>query len=436
MTTESNFLPGTTARARHMRLDIARILKRLHFCERESVVAQAGWLAGIASLDAKIAVSRILWEDAKIADELRIRVFELRYPSRLLDIGEDTPLITLFKEAINAPGEAAFLMAQAQVLKPALLAAYEKYLDVADDIADGPSVRFMRTAVQEKRAQIDELTAYADDAFNSLNDRDRQKTQTWMESLQTAMSQVGSVSLEPPQPVDVSIEGSVPFEFAEVPARDDRYFQCRFYWPNIIDSNYPYGEGMLLQLRSAISHLNEVWALETGGAILYFFADKLDWEFVIDAARWTYDEARHTRMGMERLQQWGFEPGELPLGTYIFDSARGADPIYRLGMLHHFETKNIGKKNERAEAFATYQDDVSRHDMEFDWADETIHAHYGNKWLTALQEKYPGKIPSRNEIGEHCETLVERVVNSATDEERAEITRVTEAIIAKARQKV
>lgn len=435
-TTQGRYLPGTTARARHMRLDIAHILKRFFFCERAVIIAQAGWLAGITSLDAKIALSRMLWEDAKTGDELRTRVFELRYPSRLLDVGDDLPVTTVFDAAIHAPNAGAFLMAQAEVYKPALLAAYESYLDVADDVADGPSVRFMRMAVQEKRDQIMELKRYAAEELETLDEASNQAAIDWVSSLQTALKAVGGLTLETPRPADVKIKGAKTFEFAEVPARDERFFRCRFYWPNIIDSDFPYGEGMLLQLRSAVSHLNEVWALETGGAILYFFADKLDWEYTLDAARWTYDEARHTQMGLERLRGWGFQPEELPLGTYIFDSARGEHPIYRLGMLHHFETKNIGKKNDRAEAFASFQDDVSRHDMEFDWADETIHAHYGSKWLAELRAKYPAEIPDRKDINEHCEALVEQVVASATDTERAEITRVTEAIIAKAEQMI
>ena len=63
--------------------------------------------------------------------------------------------------------------------------------------------------------------------------------------------------------------------------------------------------------------------LPVGIGVLHFFADKLDWEFILDAARWTYDEARHTQMGYARLTGWGFEPEDLPLGTYIFDAARG-----------------------------------------------------------------------------------------------------------------
>jgi uncharacterized ferritin-like protein (DUF455 family) len=147
---------------------------------------------------------------------------------------------------------------------------------------------------------------------------------------------------------------------------------------------YPYGEGLQLQVRSAISHLNEVWAIETGGAILSSFADVLPWEWIHNSARWTYDEARHCQMGYQRLMSWGFEPAEIPLGTYIYESASGQDPIYRLGMLYFFETKNIRHKPARAQLFHDYGDAVSEHDMDFDWADETIHAGYGRHWLKEL----------------------------------------------------
>jgi hypothetical protein len=43
-------------------------------------------------------------------------------------------------------------------------------------------------------------------------------------------------------------------------------------------------------------------------------------------------------------------------------------------MLGYFETKNIGRKRERAPAFHEMGDATSEIDMEFDWADETLHA--------------------------------------------------------------
>ena len=427
------YLPGSHSRARWMRMDAARILKRFFFCERALIIAQSGWLAGLAAIDAKLALPRLTWQDAMTAHALRERVFELRYPSRLMEVGEDAPVVGVFSEAINAPSGEALLLALARVFKPALLAAYQEYVSLADDLSDGPILRALRLAIQEKSEQIGALLQLA--AVPLQKDAARRRSaEEWVSVLGERLLEVGGLSVESPVPSRsaVAFAGSTPFVLAEVPARDERFHLCRYYWPDVVDPSFGYGEGISLQLRSAVSHLNEVWAVETGGAVLHAFADDLEWEFIYDAARWTYDEARHARMGYERLQTWGFTPDELPLGTYIFDSARGQAPVVRLGMLHYFETKNIGKKTKRANAFASYNDRMSQHDMDFDWADETIHAEYGHRWLEALRSLHPGRMPTIDELRAACDALVAEQVASATEADAADIHRIAAQMIRKA----
>ena len=115
----------------------------------------------------------------------------------------------------------------------------------------------------------------------------------------------------------------------------------------------------------------------------------------------------------------------LPLGTYIYDSARGQDPLIRLGMLHYFETKNIGKKTKRANAFGSYHDRMSQHDMDFDWADETIHAEYGHRWLEALHADIDA-------IRERCDALVAAEVAASTPADVADLRAIAAAMVAKA----
>jgi hypothetical protein len=136
-------------------------------------------------------------------------------------------------------------------------------------------------------------------------------------------------------------------------------------------------------------------------------------------------------MGYERLMAWGLEPAEIPLGTYIYDSTAGQDPIYRLGMLYFFETKNIRHKRVRAQLFHTYGDTLSEHDMDFDWADETMHASYGRHWLSQLLA-VRGQDPSTYEVvRERCGELVAQMVSSATAEEVAALREVASKLIAK-----
>lgn len=429
------YLPGQHNRARWMRIDSARIFKRLFFCERSLIVSQGAWLAGIAAFEAKVTLPRFMWQDAMAANALRDRVFELHYPSRLVEVGEDAPLVEVFDRALHAPSAAAYLLALARVFKPALLAIYQDYLRLADTLSDGPVLRHLHMAIVEKEEQVTTLTRLAEEVLQK-HEAQRGAAEAWVAALGTWLNAVGGVSFEEPKLVDnaQSLPGHMPFQLAEVPARDDRFHRCRYYWPDIVDPTYPYGEGVRLQLRSAVSHLNEVWAVETGGVIIYAFANDLPWEFLYDAARWTYDEARHTQMGYERLRDWGFEPVELPLGSYIFDSARGEDPVIRLGMLHYFETKNIGKKTRRAASFADYQDKVSQHDMEFDWADETLHAAYGKRWLAALRAVYPHRIPDTQTLHDRCDALVAEEVARATDRDRAESRQIADAMVGEAKR--
>lgn len=430
---EQLILPGKQERAQWMRIDTAEILKRFFFCERSTIISQAGWLAGIASFEVKTTLPLFFWQDAVTANSLRERVFELRYPSRLMEIGEDAPLVAVLDENLNAPSAEAFVLALARVIKPSMLAAYREYLRRMDELADGPTVRFLQLAVQEKAEQVAVLTRFAEEMLRAAPSR-RAEAEAWVAAIDNALLELGGLSLEKPAAAraPVQLPGRVPFALAEIPARDKRFHLCRYYWPDIIDPTFPYGNGIRLQLRSAVSHFNEVWAVETGGAILHAFADELPWEFIYEVARWTYDESRHARMGYERLRSWGFEPHEMPLGSYIYDSARGQDPIIRLGMLHYFETKNIGKKTKRAEAFASYGDLVSQHDMDFDWADETIHVHYGRSWYNALRKKDPQRVPEIEEIQKICDELVAKQVALATDEDRGEIRKIAEAMIKKA----
>jgi len=420
-----------------MRLDTAQLLKRFFFCERSLLVSQAVWIPAIVSLDVKIGIARFIWQNAETAHALRNRVFELRFPSRLLEEqGADHALIELFGAVKDSPSVPAFLLSIGRVLLPALRDSYREYLEASDSIADGPTHRFLSLALSEKEDQISGFEHWAESALSS-NPELRESSLAWTKAVADRLSQVGGVGVGPsPSAADAGpLPGATPYVVPERPARDPRFWPCRFYWPDVVDPSYPYGEGMRLQLRSAISHVNEVWAIEAGGVMLSAFADALPWEWIHNSARWTYDESRHCRMGYERLMAWGLDPAEIPLGTYIYESASGEDPIYRLGMLYFFETKNIKHKPVRAQLFHAYGDAVSEHDMDFDWADETMHAGYGKHWLKELLAVRGEDPAAYDQVRERCEKLVHDYVGTATALEVDDIKKVAAGLFAKAAQK-
>ena len=435
MSQETTFLSSPQPRARWMRFDTAQLLKRFFFCERSLLVSEAAWIPSCAPLEIKTGLARFIWQSSQTAHALRDRVFELRFPNRLLEEeGSDGALIELFEAVKDSPSVPAFLLSMSNVLLPAIRDAYRAYLDASDPIADGPTHRFLSLGLSEKAEQIGAYESWAKSVLAAdPGSRDTALART--QAVADRLAAVGGVGVGPASTAAVSglLPGSYSYSVPARPARDPRFWPCRFYWPDVVDPSYPYGEGMQLQLRSAISHVNEVWAVEAGGVILSEFADALPWEWIHDAARWTYDESRHCRMGYERLMAWGLNPAEIPLGTYIYESAAGQDPIYLLGMLYFFETKNIRHKPARAQAFHSYGDSLSEHDMDFDWADETLHAGYGKHWLKELLAVRGEDPAAYDQIRERCGKLVSDFVGTATAEEVVGLMKVASALIAKAK---
>lgn len=438
MSQASEFLLTKQQRARWMRFDTAQLLKRFFFCERSLLVSEAAWIPCIAPLEIKTSLARYVWQSAETADSLRERVFELRFPSRLLEEeGTDRALIELFNAVKDSPSVPAFLLSVGRILLPALRDAYQAYLEASDLIADGPTHRFLRLALAEKAEQISAFELWIEAAL-SQNPEARPEATSWADEIAKRLSAVGGAGVEPP--VSSAPAGPLPkakaYSIPVHPARDERFWPCRFYWPDTVDPSYPYGEGMQLQLRSAISHVNEVWAVEAGGIILSAFADVLPWEWIYNSARWTYDESRHCRMGYERLMAWGLDPGEIPLGTYIYESATARDggdvPTNFLGMLFFFETKNIRHKPERTRLFHSYGDSLSEHDMDFDWADETLHASYGKRWLKELLALRGQDPAAYEEVRRNCEKLVTDYVGTATQTEITDLKAVADRLLTKA----
>ncbi len=229
-----------------MRFDTAQLLKRFFFCERSLLVSMAAWIPAIAPLEIKTGLARFIWQSAENAHALRNRVFELRFPSRLLEEeGTDTALIELFGAVKDSPSVPAFLLSVGKILLPALRDCYQAYLEASDSIADGPTHRFLSLALSEKVEQIRVFEDWAESALSG-NPELREGALAWTEAVGNRLSDVGGVGVAPSAsaPAAGPLSGSKTYTIPAHPARDPRFWPCRFYWPDIMDPNYPYGEGM------------------------------------------------------------------------------------------------------------------------------------------------------------------------------------------------
>jgi len=365
-------------RAALMVNDAAHILKRFFFLQREGVVMQAAWLPGTARMDFKLAFAEFLWQDAIIAKELRQRVLELRYPERLIVADADQPLLDWWRTMREAPDGESFAAGLQVVLKPALREAFKTYLELSDPLDDAPTRRILRHALEDVEEQIARWQKLLDES----GVWQKPTTQKWLATLKQAHVEAGDqILIGDPRTLYPKIQPTTPFSIARQAARDPNYPLLKFAWPDRIDPKRGPGEGLELQIRAAIHHANEIWATEMAAATLFDLAEHAPHDFLDDAARWCFDESRHCRMGLSRLQTFGYKSTEIPLDTFSYDAGANLDAITRLGIIFYFETTYIHTKPQRAKIFYESGDRLSSHDMDYDWADEQIHTYYGNHWL-------------------------------------------------------
>lgn len=430
-------MPSTDPRARLTVPDSAQILKRFYFLEREMVLMQAGWLPGTEHWHSKLLLPEFLWQDSISARELRERVLELRYPERQIDVAPDEKLMSLWRSFRDAPNSLAFIESLYTVLKPALRKAFQSYLDMADQLDDGPTVRILRQGVDDLDEQIARGTQALDDAKNYHDDAVRQVASKWIDGLRPVVARLAELLVQEElgelPDFDPAAFGGKKFEIARHGVRDKRFNLVRFAWPDRLAPSRGPGEGFQLQLRQAVHHVNEIWAAEMAGACLFDLTEGADPEFLTDAARWCYDEIRHCRMGFTRLLKWGFELSEMPLDAFSYNAGADSDAVTRLGIIFYFESTYIHTKWQRTKIFKEFGDNVSSHDMDFDWADEQIHAHYGTRWLKYFLEK-ANDTRRPIDFRAQSETRVKAMQASAGPEDVEATERAFEKVLTRAKQ--
>ncbi|QYM78560.1 DUF455 family protein [Horticoccus luteus] len=413
----------------------ARILKRFYFIERELIRQQAGWLPAVTHWETKLLLPELMWENSLLARALRERVLELRYPERRLTIDEEGAVLSFFQRLANAPSAEAFVLALGRAVRPLLRRAYQDYLSVSDHLDDGPTQFLLRHGLTDLDHQISRLEQVSGAALAAASPAVVDDAAAWCRAVSAALAE----ALSPPLWADAAEDAAFaapqlaalerPFQISRTGGRDARFDRVAFAWPDR-HTPAPAGEGLRLRARQAIHHVNEVWAAEMAAACLYDFAPTAPHEFIEDAARWCYDEIRHCRMGYERLKRWGFTDSEIPLDSFSYDAGADLAPIVRLGIIFYFEATFIHTKKERTVLFSELGDQLSSHDMDFDWADELIHTHYGKKWLEKFLATTAGDETLSSLKATAREAVFQRLAR-ATPEDKAATAQVAERAMAK-----
>ena len=351
----------------------ALLLKRLYLVERELMRSLGAWHIAIATWSLKTSIPRHWWQDSLHADALRSRVLELRYPRRDVDRDHDAELVGFLADLTRAETEAEFVLGVYRVVKPALVDAYQVYCDGGDALIDAPSFHHIQHALIDEQAQLAEI----EPALASLSEDAVLAARPWVAYLQDRLRSIGGI-LGQDERSTVPESGRPIWVVPQRAVRDPKFT------PAVVESpgRRPTSQREE-QVWYAIDHANEVWAAEVPGAFMWQFPD-MPWAFYLDVARWGYDEMRHARMGMRRLDAWGFEIGiDYPMvGDPIHAIyEKGGGPLEILALLYFFEKDAPAHRVVTKREFTAMGDSDTAFDTDFDWADEAIHLKYGYTWL-------------------------------------------------------
>ncbi|GAB4415097.1 MAG: hypothetical protein Kow00106_10460 [Anaerolineae bacterium] len=389
-------LPPSRTVAPQARVESAsHILKRFYVAERTLMRTLAAWFVGTSQWDLKRQLSEDMWQTAQHADALRTRILELRYPRRDVDRKYDPDVLALLAEVAKAKDSREFVAGVYDVLLPALVAGYQAYLERTDALDDAPTVYRLQHIVADKQAQIARMRTLIervyDDEPGSLAD--------WRDYLARCVASIGGLDGLGecvPMPAAHPCAGRPPYDVPRTVERDPRWRPALFHLPH--ENKYDAAgraawkriealdKRVAMQVWSAISHFNEIWAAEVPASVMWDL-DNEPWDFYLDLARWSWDETRHSTMGWRVLESWGWNvPDLVPWANGLYNALGSVPPAQRLALLYYYEEGLLraGTKQIELRILESAQDDGSSQDMDYDWADEAIHVSYGYKWLRHL----------------------------------------------------
>ena len=136
---------GSAQRIRHYRYVEERMMRTL-----------GGWIALTPELSAKLLLGRHVWDCAQHADLWGKRLPELRAPAQQSEPPGEA--FVGFMELLESPEAfhqtAERLAGVYRVLKPCLLAAYERHLGEANPVYEPPTRRILQRCIGEERRHI------------------------------------------------------------------------------------------------------------------------------------------------------------------------------------------------------------------------------------------------------------------------------------------
>ena len=346
-----------------------RLLNRYRFVEYEMLRILAGWLPATARMELKLAIGRLLWEDAQHVQHLYQRLREVQTPA--FRDPNDPALSRLMAEAINAPSELDLLAGLCRVIKPALVKAYRWHIGETFANPDAPTLYAFKHILLDE----EEHCRWANEALAA------HPVGEWERYIADLLAAAGGITgnaprAEAPEAPSCRTEFTAPTEAK----RDERF---TILDPHASKTQAEYDIAMK-RLDEFENYSQEMLAAETVALVMYL-SPMMPWEFTYNSARHCYDETRHCMLGIEWLTRHGYDYTKVPQNTHIYKWRSQYDAATQYCLLTMGNEKHaFPGRRKSLTAYKSAGDHLSAQFISYDMDDERQHVAYGLRWLGQL----------------------------------------------------
>jgi len=285
----------------HLRpMDTNRMLTECFWLEFECSRMTMGWAPSVPDWDVKGQLMYMSYLHTQRAKYLRERINELP-GSRIHDRSWTPEIIKEACERISTASTIVEFAAGYDFLMHKLRVKYANLKRLMDPILDAPTFEQLKLIETDSGELSSWAGTYTRIAYGDAPDKAEQYAH-WLKYIHEVWRVIEDRKLNqsswPIHPVKHSA-GPVPPEAAvdpRFPAFSGEYASA------IYDPSMPTYESIKQMVYINATEMTSAESL----AYLYYGVQKMPFDFYLDVARHTWDEVRHSQMGVRRLKQWGY----------------------------------------------------------------------------------------------------------------------------------
>ncbi|MFK7697704.1 DUF455 family protein [Paenibacillus sp. HJGM_3] len=376
-------------------VDTARLLKQVFWLEFELSRLTMGWVPAVPDWEIKGELVRMSYLHTQHMAQLRERIREL--PGA--DIGDKAWTPSGLQEACRRIALAAGLIEFAAGYKFLVSKLYEQYTafrETLDPILDAPTFDKLRYIELDKEQLYGWGIPYVKFAY--VEDAEKLEAyRRWLAYVEDVWTvpeatPAGGELNWPDHPV-AEPAGPIPLH----PANDPKYphVDLKKYKSAMFDPKSPTYDSVKHMIFINASEMSAVESL----AYLYYGVQRMPVDFYLDVARHTWDEVRHSQMGVRRLMQMGYRTEDFswhPSTAPTPENMRQVFPEFYSSLTMVMEPCSFIKKRKSITAFMEFGDPLSSIQSEYDIADERLHVAFGQKWGAKLFEHMDDFVSAQN----------------------------------------